>query len=161
MTRETSIYHNVFYEEKNVCNRGRARYQLDLAPIKKFPVSEDFEAAVCVLPKNYDEKAYFNFIEKWGTHIVVEVELGEKKTERSKSSHTDFTKYAMDNIGNTVSVSGGYMGYTASLRVDMNRFRESMSESTKFGKHKVVFTSGGPDMPEPIGLKIGANLRGL
>ena len=46
------------------------------------------------------------------------------------------------------------MGYTASLRVDMNRFRESMSESTKFGKHKVVFTSGGPDMPEPIGLKL-------
>ncbi|KAJ7378960.1 hypothetical protein OS493_019659 [Desmophyllum pertusum] len=52
MRKETSKYHNVFYEEKNVCNRGRARYQLDLARIKKFPVSEDFAAAVCVLPKN-------------------------------------------------------------------------------------------------------------
>ncbi|KAJ7378963.1 hypothetical protein OS493_019662 [Desmophyllum pertusum] len=29
-----------------------------------------------------------------------------------------------------------------------------MSESTKFGEHKVVFNSGGPDMPEPIGLKL-------
>ncbi|KAJ7378962.1 hypothetical protein OS493_019661 [Desmophyllum pertusum] len=147
MRKETSTYHNVFYEEANVCNRGRARYQLDLAPIKKFPVSDDFAAAVCVLPKNYDEKAYFNFIERWGTHIVVEVELGEKRFERSKSSKAEFTKYAMDNIENSVSVSGGYKGFEASLKVDMKKFRESMSKSTKFGEHKVVFTSGGPDMP--------------
>ena len=65
--KETEKYHNVFYEEKNVCNRGRARYQLDLAPIEKFPVSDDFAAAVGVLPQNYDEKVYFNFIERWGT----------------------------------------------------------------------------------------------
>ena len=65
--KETEKYHNVFYEEKNVCNRGRARYQLDLAPIENFPVSDDFAAAVGVLPQNYDEKVYFNFIERWGT----------------------------------------------------------------------------------------------
>ena len=31
-------------------------------------------------------------------HIVVEVELGEKKTERFKSSKAEFTKYAMVNV---------------------------------------------------------------
>lgn len=31
-------------------------------------------------------------------HIVVEVELGEKTIERSKSSRTEFTKYAMNNV---------------------------------------------------------------
>lgn len=67
MKKDTSKDHNVFYEEKNVCNKGRARYQLDLAPIKKFPVSEDFAATVCVLPEGYNERAYFDFIEKWGT----------------------------------------------------------------------------------------------
>ena len=36
----------------------------------------------------------------------------------------------------------------------MKKFRESMSESTKFGEHKVKFSSGGPDLPEPIGLKL-------
>ena len=71
MKKETSKYHNVFYEEKDVCNKGRARYQLDLAPVKKFPVSLDFAAAVCVLPEQYDEKAYFNFIERWGTVSVL------------------------------------------------------------------------------------------
>ena len=31
-------------------------------------------------------------------HIVVEVELGEKKTERFKSSKAEFTEYAMMNV---------------------------------------------------------------
>ena len=31
-------------------------------------------------------------------HIVVEVDLGEKTTERFKSSKAEFTKYAMMNV---------------------------------------------------------------
>ena len=31
-------------------------------------------------------------------HIVVEVELGEKTTERFKSSSVEFIKYAMENV---------------------------------------------------------------
>ncbi|XP_073250647.1 uncharacterized protein [Porites lutea] len=154
MKKETSEYHNVFYEDKHVCNKGRARYQLDLAPVKKFPVSADFAATVCALPGSYNEKAYFNFLEDWGTHIVVEVDLGEKTTERFKSSKAEFTKYAMMNSQNSVSVSGSYMGFSASLKVDVNAFKESMSKDSKFGEHKVVFKSGGPNMPEPIGLKL-------
>lgn len=46
------------------------------------------------------------------------------------------------------------MGYRASLKVDMKKFRESMSEKTEFGENKVKFSSGGPDLPEPIGLKL-------
>lgn len=55
---------------------------------------------------------------------------------------------------NSVSVSGGYMGSKASLKVDMKKFKESMSDKTEFGEHKVSFTSGGVDMPEPIGIRI-------
>ncbi|KAM7429490.1 hypothetical protein ABFA07_019668 [Porites harrisoni] len=152
--KETSKYHNVFYEDKHVCNKGRARYQLDLAPVKKFPVSADYAATVCALPGKYNEKAYFDFLEGWGTHIVVEVELGEKRTERFKSSKAKFTKYAMLNSQNSVSVSGSYMGFSASLKVDVNVFKESMSKNTRFGEHKVVFKSGGPNLPEPIGIKL-------
>ena len=46
------------------------------------------------------------------------------------------------------------MGFSASLKVDVNKFKKSMSKNTKFGEHKVVFKSGGPDMPEPIGIKL-------
>ena len=46
------------------------------------------------------------------------------------------------------------MGFSASLKVDVNVFKESMSKDSKFGEHKVVFKSGGPNMPEPIGIKL-------
>ena len=46
------------------------------------------------------------------------------------------------------------MGFRSSLKVDVNTFKESMSKNTKFGEHKVEFESGGPDMPEPIGIKL-------
>ena len=51
-------------------------------------------------------------------------------------------------------MSGRYKGFSASLKVNVNLFKESMSNDTKFGEHKVVFKSGGPNMPEPIGLKL-------
>ena len=51
-------------------------------------------------------------------------------------------------------MSGSYKGFSTSLKVDINAFKESMSMDTKFGEHKVVFESGGPDMPEPIGIKL-------
>ena len=46
------------------------------------------------------------------------------------------------------------MGYSASLQVDVKKFKESMSEKTKFGENKQVLTSGGDDLPEPIGIKL-------
>ena len=76
--KETSKYHNVFYEEKHVCNRGRARYQMDLARVKKYSVSEDFAAAVCILPEEYNQQAYFKFIEHWGT-VSVKKSLSSQK----------------------------------------------------------------------------------
>ena len=51
-------------------------------------------------------------------------------------------------------MSGSYKGFSASLKVDINAFKESMSMDTKFGEHKVVFESGGPNLPEPIGIKL-------
>ena len=111
-------------------------------------------------------------------HIVVEADLGTRTIEQFKSSQTEFTKYAMENVsGNSllsliflflftkshfwtsqiessVSVSGSYMGYSASLQVDVKKFKESMSEKTKFGENKQVLTSGGDDLPEPIGIKL-------
>ena len=53
-----------------------------------------------------------------------------------------------------MSVSGSYMGYKASLQVDVKKFKESMSDKTKFGENKQVLTSGGVDMPEPIAIKL-------
>ena len=46
------------------------------------------------------------------------------------------------------------MGFSASLKVDVNVFKESMSKNTRFGEHKVVCKSGGSNLPEPIRIKL-------
>ncbi|XP_068755958.1 uncharacterized protein [Montipora capricornis] len=154
MKKETTNNHKVFFEKKKVCNNGTARYQLDLARAEKYSVTKDFAAAVCSLPEEYDKGAYRKFIDNWGTHIVLKVVLGTKKTERRESSYTKIAKYAMENIGASVSGSGGYKGFSASLKVDVSKFKESTTDTTNFTENKVEFTSGGPDMPEPIKLKL-------
>ena len=67
VNKQTSKNRKVFYEEKAVCNHGRARYQLALTQQKNFSVTEEFAASVCNLPQTYSKMAYFRFIEKWGT----------------------------------------------------------------------------------------------
>ena len=71
MEKETTNYHKVFFEKKEVCNMGVARYQLDLARVEKYSVTKDFAAAVCSLPKKYDQGAYRRFIDNWGTVSVL------------------------------------------------------------------------------------------
>ena len=53
-----------------------------------------------------------------------------------------------------MSASGGYGGFSASLSVDINRFKESTTDTSSFTENRVVFSSGGPDMPEPIKVRL-------
>ncbi|XP_068700258.1 uncharacterized protein [Montipora capricornis] len=156
MEKETTKYHKVFFEKKEVCNMGVARYQLDLARVQKYSVTKDFAAAVCSLPKEYDQGAYRRFIDNWGTHVVLKVVLGTKKTERRKSSYTKIAKYAMENIESSLSVASGSDGglFSASLQVNISKFKQSTADTSKFTEKTVEFTSGGPEMPEPIKLKL-------
>ena len=71
MERKTTKNHKVFFEKKEVCNNGTARYQLDLARVEKYSVTKEFAASVCRLPEEYDGAAYRRFIDKWGTVSVL------------------------------------------------------------------------------------------
>ncbi|XP_068755962.1 uncharacterized protein [Montipora capricornis] len=57
-------------------------------------------------------------------------------------------------IKGSVSGSGGYNGFSASLKVDVSKFKKSNKTTTNFTENTVKFTSGGPDMPEPIKLEL-------
>ena len=117
MKLETSARQNVFYEEKKVCNKGRARYLLDAASSKNFSVTEDFAAAVCNLTEHFDKNVYRNFIDKWGT-------VSE------------------------------FLGFSSSLKVDMERISESIDEVGRFGEVFQKLTSGSDEMNEPIALTL-------
>ena len=73
MEKETTEKQKVFFEKKEVCNKGTARYQLSLARVEKYSVTKEFAASVCRLPKEYDQGAYSRFIDKWGTVSVLTV----------------------------------------------------------------------------------------
>ena len=53
-----------------------------------------------------------------------------------------------------MSASGEYGGFSASLQVDISKLKESTTDTTNFTDNTVEFISGGPDMPEPIKLKL-------
>ena len=53
-----------------------------------------------------------------------------------------------------MSVSEGHGALSSSLKVDVSKFKESTTDTTKFTENTVKFRSGGPDMPEPIKLKL-------
>ena len=62
--------------------------------------------------------------------------------------------YLCLQVGNSVSVEGSYGGFSASLAVNVETLRESMNNNTKFGSNKKVLKTGGPDLPEPIKVKL-------
>ena len=58
-----------------------------------------------------------------------------------------------------MTASGGYGGFSASLSVDVSKFKERKEDKSKFSENKKVFISGGPGMPEPIGIKLLSILK--
>lgn len=52
-------------DKKKICNYGRARYFGGNTPQMK--ITDEFYRAVKRLPVQYNEGAYFAFIENWGT----------------------------------------------------------------------------------------------
>ena len=68
---QTRDSEKVFYDFKRVCNRGEARYKMDSAyDLPGYTVTDDFAAAVCSLPEEYEQRKYLNFIKQWGTVSV-------------------------------------------------------------------------------------------
>lgn len=57
-------------------------------------------------------------------------------------------------VESSVSSSGRYGTYSASLKVDVSKLKKSSTDTAKFTENTMKFTSGGPDMPEPIKLKL-------
>ena len=53
-----------------------------------------------------------------------------------------------------VSVGGSYLGFSASIGVNFDKFKSSQSYETKFGTYQYTLVSGSPSVPEPIGIRV-------
>ena len=56
--------------------------------------------------------------------------------------------------GADVSLGGSYLGFGASLGVNIDSFRSSDSYSQSFGSHRVTLQVGSEEMPEPISVDL-------
>jgi len=57
-------------------------FKITLASAKNLQVTEAFSAAVSKLPQNYDEQAYKNFVDIYGTHFISTGVMGGKASLR-------------------------------------------------------------------------------
>ena len=53
-------------------------------------------------------------------------------------------------VSGSVSVSGGFGGFEASVSVDVNKFEESEETTKEFGEEQLTYNIGGDTLPEPI-----------
>lgn len=57
-------------------------------------------------------------------------------------------------MGGSVSVSGGYGGFTGSVSVDVSVFNEAEESKKQSGEEELTYTIGGDDLPEPIQMEL-------
>ncbi|BFZ25969.1 hypothetical protein BsWGS_29009 [Bradybaena similaris] len=151
---ETSLEHKVFQDDQITCNLGRQRFAQELAHAYAFTVTENFAASVCALPVEYDKIQYMDFLDSWGTHVTIQVELGTKNISRRESSLADFVEHVTKADEVAVSAGGSYMGFGASLKVDYENFKDSSNYALNFGSYSATLLTGTALLPEPIGLKV-------
>ncbi|XP_077866358.1 uncharacterized protein LOC102809047 [Saccoglossus kowalevskii] len=151
--QSSNVQGHVYFDERQKTYCGYARYKTEEADAKQYPVSTGFAAAVCALSPTYNEEEYMDFIDTWGTHVVVEVTYGSRVTKRHKDECPDFVAYAAGESPSSIQQGGPYLSWPESLIVDMHDFVANSDSTTEFGSEKGVFETGGGDaLTEPIGL---------
>ncbi|XP_065931307.1 uncharacterized protein [Magallana gigas] len=151
---QTNVERNVIQDQQSVCNLGRVRYMSELARAQKFPITPSFAATVCSLPVTYNQSEYMDFLDHWGTHVTTEVELGVKRISRSRTSLTKFMNQVMHSGGFGMEVGGSYAGFSASVGMDFDKFKQSDTFRQNYGSHQYTLQSGSDSLPEPISLKL-------
>ncbi|ESP03389.1 hypothetical protein LOTGIDRAFT_137430, partial [Lottia gigantea] len=151
---ETNEQRKVFYDDVNICNLGRVRFAEELADSDGFSVTRNFASAICHLPHVYDKQKYMTFLDNWGTHATMEVEMGNRTINRYRASLAEFIKHVQKSGGFGFHIGGSYMGASGSLGVDFSKFKQTDQSSLKFGQYEYTLHSGREDKPEPIHLKL-------
>ncbi|WAR01423.1 GP1BA-like protein [Mya arenaria] len=119
----------VYFDRTTTCKQGSVRYQGNaLRPEGNYTVSRNFAGDVCRLPAVFDPKnatEYMQFLDNWGTSVIMTADLGTKSLERYSQSLSGLTMTILETDPSLLTHSGPFMGYTSSLTVDENRYLSS------------------------------------
>ncbi|XP_071492860.1 uncharacterized protein [Diadema antillarum] len=142
----------VYFSTETVRNLGHARYKMSLAQARRYPLGEDFVASACQLPNSYNQQRYMDFLDDWGTHVITEVDVGQRSGVNYESETTSFVEYAARETASSLSAEGSYLGFSASLSVNMETFNSHMNSGTSFGRQYSSYAVGSTSLNEPIKL---------
>ncbi|PVD27599.1 hypothetical protein C0Q70_12763 [Pomacea canaliculata] len=153
---ETALTRRVFRDEQTVCNLGNARFAEELAEWLNISITDNFAAAACRLPEVYSRDIYMDFLDDWGTHMTMEVDLGTRVIQRSETSMLEFVHLVERTSGEDLRVGGSYLGFGASLEVNFPSFTARDVADLTFGNYVATLRLGSQAKPEPISIKIAS-----
>ncbi|XP_071950813.1 uncharacterized protein [Antedon mediterranea] len=146
----------VYYEEKDLCNFGQARFKYELAQVDRYPLSRSFVNRVNALPNIYSKANYdyMKFIHDFGTHVVNEVNLGTKNVKRYQWSSSAFAYYSSEYYSSSTSLGGSYMGFKSSIDVNTDSVKRSMDTGFNVGLQVETYTLGDSNLAMPYAYQL-------
>lgn len=151
----TSVNHNVIRDAISVCNGGRIRYVMPPLYSSLHDVSDEFANAVCNLPVNYDKDAYRQFLDIWGTHVIVGVETGTKNVTRYEQSDSQLADFLLSQDIKFGSVSvEDYMGYGSVVYLNISNFHHNDYHKMHGGQKDASLSIGTASSPQPVAYKL-------
>ncbi|CAG2218186.1 unnamed protein product [Mytilus edulis] len=148
LSQHTFAEYNVVQERAETCSYGKERYAMDIVDCKHFTVGDSFAAAVCDLSPTYKKNEYLDFLRTWGTHVIVEAEMGIKTIKRSQVKDVDLFVYLLDKVPESIMEKD----YTRVVKFDV--FASSPYYKISLGNETDTLIVGTKDEPEPIGLRM-------
>ncbi|XP_078338770.1 uncharacterized protein LOC111101591 isoform X2 [Crassostrea virginica] len=140
--------HDVFRDEITSCTSEHARYVLPVVPTERNLVTNEFAHDACGLPLAYDATSHKSFIDRWGTHVTMEVDLGSRNVSRYRLSVADLAAYLLETGHNGASVlkAEPLYGYGSLVQLNMSHMHHSDFPKLQHGSHLTDFSTGSPTL---------------
>ncbi|XP_061187997.1 uncharacterized protein LOC133196067 [Saccostrea echinata] len=145
-----------YIDEVRLCNKGRSRFMTSLAHSRKFDIGDEFAATVCSLPRTYDQQTYMNFLEDWGTHVVMEVEIGWENRTRKRIAVKDIVEALIKTNPDLLVPTGSSRKHKSSIALSKT-FLDNSTSLESFASKMITISSmskGSEQVSEPIKYKV-------
>ncbi|XP_053376021.1 uncharacterized protein LOC123535471 [Mercenaria mercenaria] len=145
---------NVYIDYISSCNFESARYMTELADKNNFTVTKEFAKDVCALPADgISTTEYAKFLDKWGTSIVIYVNMGVRTIDRYKTTPDQILQYSQQMAPEILKHTGTYQGYKSSISINPKDFVNSSAASNPFGTRHTI-SLGTKQQSIPIALQV-------
>ncbi|CAG2229464.1 unnamed protein product [Mytilus edulis] len=152
----TNDNHDVLRDTETICNKGRTRYVLPPMYPDLHKVTDEFASAVCHLPVQYNQVIYRQFLDVWGTHVIVGVDIGTKTVKRYEQSASQIAEILLSYDTDIGSLSvEDYMGYGTIYSLDISKLSHSDIYKINGGHLDGTLSIGTVANSEPLAYNMG------